>query len=217
MKSADPARRGLRHRSLPRGARSALLLAALATGCGGGGGASLPQAVRFAPNCTVLPVTSGQNVYTIYVTGELAPSGGSLTNASGTWSRGVVSLSTVPPPGTVVVTASVSTAPPMPMPTNSPLFFYSGTYTVNSKFGQTIGCMQMSASQGPVGTGVNANLWNAQGAGWAFGPPGVGTNISAAASGAITALTLSVSPSGTGVGSFTLDDGSSGTIAITAI
>jgi len=213
---------------------AALLCLGLASGCGGGGTAAQPVQTPIAQpsaaasfpaflSCTAPPVQIGQTVYQLIVTGDEAPTFGAMTNPAAQYYKFTIATPTPTPTPSPIPTPSPSPTPtplptptptPSPTPRQLPVFYYTGSYIVNSMTAPTTGCVFFITSTDGSPLYVGARTYSALGGGEpnsAGIPPYQVTNIT---QGNASAISLSLTNSGTGSGSFTFDNGDTGTITL---
>lgn len=125
--------------------------------------------------------------------------------------------STTPTPTPTPTPTGTPTATPTPGPTPKPVYFYFGSYSVGSPGGaQTTGCAIFETTQD--GTPLAPSPPPSDNA-IGFGALQVSSSLSPVfppTTGTVSTMNLTVTPAGTGSGTFTLSDGETGTLSITS-
>jgi hypothetical protein len=165
----------------------------------------------------------GQTVYQLIVTGDESPAFGSMTNAAAQYYKFVIATPTPTPTPSPVPTPSptpTATPPPTPTPTPSPtprqlpVYYYNGSYVVNSVTAPTTGCFFFITTTDGSPLYLGARTYSALGGGEPNSSGIAPYTIDNITQGSATAINLSLTSSGTGTGSFTFDNGDTGTLSI---
>ncbi len=174
----------------------------------------VPTSTATALACAAAPAAFGPTYYTLLIEANVPAGGGAVTPiANGAnWTTEVFSPAT-PPPTTTPGPTPTPTTTPTPTPPR-PFYVYGGTYHVTSTTAPTDGCVTLITTID--GSPIRGQTFSALGSG-SPNPPATLFTVTATGFGAITALSLNVSPSTNTNGTFTLSNGDSGNIAITSV
>jgi hypothetical protein len=158
-------------------------------------------------NCTAPLANVGDTKYEIGAIGNLPAGGGTLSGASGSWTKFTIASAT---PFPVYTPVPGTTNPP-----TIPIYVYLGTYTVTSATAPTTGCFYLvtTTDGSPLSSG---GATSAAG----VGIPNLanyssGYALTSVSHGSLTTIGLTVSAT-SGSGTFTLDNGDSGTISLSS-
>jgi hypothetical protein len=165
-------------------------------------------------SCSASPAVIGSTYYTVTAIGSVPAGGGAFTQISGIWFKEMFSAATPAPTPTPSVTPTPG-PPPTPPPTR-PIYVFTGTYQITSTSAPTTGCLTIFATvDGTTIAGLKQGSAIASGA---PKPPSGTFSVAFAGQGAVTGITLTLSPTSPNTtGTIALDDGDTGTITINSV
>jgi hypothetical protein len=154
----------------------------------------------------------GPTFTALVVEANVPAGGGNVTPIAGgaLWTTETFNTATSPP---------TSSPTPVPTPTATPALrpfsVYTGTYHVTSTTAPTDGCFSLISTVD--GTAIRGQTFSSVGTG-SPNPPTTPFTVTTTGTGSITSFSLTVSPTAPMTnGTFTLSNGDTGTIAITAV